>query len=162
VKEEVMINIKSLDKLREFVEEDNLLMEMIDAVEKEIAEKYIALPLDSEGVPIHPGDTLKYCSEDIIDVRGENLGNVEGCEEVLFIAFNGDGECIALESDGWSDLSFFSNHDDMNFVHATKPRKLEDVLYECFHDCMYKYPAGIEDTIVKYADEIRGLMSTDS
>lgn len=160
-----MIYIKSLDKLREFVEEDNLLMEMIDAVEKEIAEKYIALPLDSEGVPIHPGDTLKYCSRDIIDVRGENLGNEEGCEEVLFIAFDGDGECIALESDGWSDLSFFSDHDDMNFVHATKPRSVEDVLRE-FADEVVRHGYPIELLVPgitnRYADEIRELMSTDS
>lgn len=131
---------------------------LADEIEQEIAEKYIALPLDSEGIPIHPGDTLGYCSEDIIDVRGENLGNVEGCEEVLFIAFDGDGECITLESEGWHDLSFFSDYSDMNFVHAAKPRTIEDVLRDCCNEwnkhCGDDWESGV---IAKYADKLRNM-----
>lgn len=167
-----MSSIKALDVLRELATgshsyiSNRRVLESVNEIEQEIVEKYIALPLDSEGVPIHPGDTLKYCSEDIIDARGENLGNVEGCEEVLFLAFDGYGECIALESEGWRDLQFTSDHSDMNFVHAAKPRTIEDVLRE-FAERYLDYEGmpsagrrGVSEALMdEYADEIRGMMA---
>lgn len=46
-------------------------------------------------------------------------------------------------------------------AHHVEPRTLEDVLYECFNECMYKYPFGIEPIISKYADELRNKGAVD-
>ena len=57
-------DLKSIDKLRELATgshsyiSNGRVLEFVNEIEREIADKYIALPLDSEGVPIHPGDTL--------------------------------------------------------------------------------------------------------
>ena len=60
----------SIGKLREFAEKavyaDNYIVgstydlnRIADEIEREIAEKYMELPVDADGVPIHVGDKLK-------------------------------------------------------------------------------------------------------
>lgn len=101
------------------------------AIEAEIAERYMELPVDADGVPIHVGDSIEY-------PNGER-------DVVRFITVNDN--MPTFNESGW--IASKCRH--------VKPRTIEDVLYECFHDCMYKYPMGIEPIISKYADELREL-----
>ena len=137
------MTLESLDRLRERVSylrtskllvpsECKVLMRYVDEAEAEIAEKYMELPVDADGVPIRPGDELEYCSKDITHVSGANLGNVSGRTRVAYIAFDCEG-CIAIQDEDDEENgelpAFFRSHDDMNYRH-TKPDKLKELLKE--------------------------------
>lgn len=67
-----MSEIKSIEKLRELRDEAASKMvdnprwvcaraeKIADEIEAEIAEKYMLLPVDADGVPIHVGDSIEY------------------------------------------------------------------------------------------------------
>ena len=128
--------MESIDKLRSMrgnmATYEDLIHEccvIADEIEREIAEKYIQLPVDAEGVHWHLGDTT------------ENGNRING---------------MAFDMHGWYFTNTLNDIDPSIHYHV-KPRTIEDVLYECFHDCMYKYPTGIEAIISKYADELRSM-----
>lgn len=127
-----------------------------DEIEREIADKYIELPLDVDGVAIHPGDTLSYCYED-----KPNGGELNGIEKVLYLAFDEDGEInIQLELYGWEESPQFFRYypEEMNFRHCIKPRTIEDVLRDCCNE--WNKHAGNDwesGVYAKYADELRGM-----
>ena len=56
--------MQSIDRLREHASiyamehSKRVLREIADAIEAEVAERYVALPLDADGVPIHVGDVM--------------------------------------------------------------------------------------------------------
>ena len=56
--------MESVDKLREYARihllnsDDRMVNQLADAIEAEVAERYMELPLDADGVPIRPGDEL--------------------------------------------------------------------------------------------------------
>lgn len=74
--------IRSVESLREKLRRDTNPLEMLmslpathrflesvtvegyeaalDGVEREVAERFIELPTDADGVPIHPGDVMRY------------------------------------------------------------------------------------------------------
>ena len=112
------------------------LRRLANEIEREIAEKYMELPVDADDVPIKPGDELEYCSEDIIHISGVNLGNVSGRTRVIYIAFDCDG-CIAIQGEDDEESgeppAFFRSHDDMNYRHA-KPDKLKERVRKFIHD----------------------------
>lgn len=131
-----MSNIKSLDRLREFVEEDALLVEMVEAVEHEIAEKFVELPCDAEGVPIRCGDRMR------LDNGHEGEVWLIGAQDIMM----SDHTCF-----DWAR----SRH--------VKPRTLEDVLAafaaELHSDRIDSLDRRIERCAARYADEIRGMMA---
>jgi hypothetical protein len=119
---------------------------VFNAIEAEIAERYIELPMDADGVPIHIGDSL--------------ASDEYGGERFVCFGLNVDGKSgknywtVGMDYNSYSNTSEYAS---AMRCHHVKPRTVEDVLYECFHDCMYKYPLGIEPIISKYAAEIREL-----
>lgn len=134
-----MSNIKALDRLVEFVSEDALLVEMVEAVEHEVAEKFCELPVDADGVLIHVGDMVQ--------------GLVDG----------GPVQHLELWDDGWVVVFEFAPGQFTRYsgdaVRHAKPRTLEDVLrdYACdFADS--NGPDYDEEITRRYADEIRELM----
>ena len=54
--------MESIEKLRYYIDHGikhrDELIKLIDAIEREIAEKYMELPVDADGVPIHVGDAM--------------------------------------------------------------------------------------------------------
>lgn len=40
------------------------ILRIADAIEQELAERYVALPLDADGVPIHVGDEVTFTNGD--------------------------------------------------------------------------------------------------
>lgn len=123
-----MSNIKALDKLVEFVSEDALLVEMVEAVEREVSERYIPLPVDMDGVPIHEGDVIQFVNE-----QGGTGAKVEVCAISKHYAYYGEGKHFYKAS----------------MCRHVKPRTVEDVL-----QCAGVSVAAIEDV----AAEIRELM----
>lgn len=62
--------MESTDKLRKLADEcytfndcSDKLVVIADEIEREIAERYMLLPVDADGVPIHVGDEIQYVNE---------------------------------------------------------------------------------------------------
>lgn len=79
--------MKELDELREWVTYKSTLsnhteqytLARLDAIEQAIADRYMELPLDADGVPIHVGDDLGvgmalYVSDDGVCIGGNSCG----------------------------------------------------------------------------------------
>ena len=146
-----MSNIKALDRLVEFVSEDALLAEMIEAVEREISERFVELPIDADGVLIHVGDVV------------QGLGDA------------GPVQHVELWDDGWVVVFEFAPGQFTRYsgdaVRHYKPRTVEDVLEDFVRNGVE--PISRENREVdlsdvafcidkgemrKYAAEIRELM----
>ena len=146
-----MSNIESLDRLMEFVEEDAVLVSMIENVEHEIAEKFVELPCDADGVLIHVGDVV------------QGLGDA------------GPVQHVELWDDGWVVVFEFAPGQFTRYsgdaVRHYKPRTVEDVLEDFVRNGVE--PISRENREVdlsdvafcidkgemrKYAAEIRELM----
>lgn len=135
--------MKSIEKLREKIRLDvnnpwsdlkGDLLAMCDKIEAEIAERYMELPLDAVGVPIHTGDMLQ-------------LGDTRS--DVVALAYRPHDELP------WEWLTRDGEWHSTAFARHVKSRTLEDVLREMVG--MTDQPLCEED-IQAFADEIRELM----
>lgn len=90
---------------------------MIDAIEAEIAERFIELPVDADGDPIRPGDLIE---------------------------FGGKGECLSVTHVGWTErkdptIAYRRPNGTIDCscigteCRHVKPRTLEDVLRDFVH-----------------------------
>lgn len=148
-----MTSMESIGKLRELRDEAASKMvdnprwvcaraeEIADEIEREIAECYMELPKDADGVPIRVGDTLQ-------------LGDTRG--KVVALTYCPDNGKLPWE---WQcDTGDWYN---TAFARHVKPRTVEDVLEEFLHaaaDACAETNRELEEQIAKYADELRDLM----
>lgn len=129
--------MKSVDRLRDYGHDccariDDAIHDYCDEIEAEIAERYLAIPLDADGVPIRVGDKLIAYNERV-DVEGVGDG-------IVIYRTENDELCLMFNPAA--------------AVHV-KPRTLEDVLEE-FADM----PERIDRIAAtkRYAEEIRELL----
>lgn len=145
-----MSNIKALEDLRVYANgwrngfggHPSDVETLADRIEREIAERFMPLPCDADGVPIHTGDLMERCC-------------AEDTERFTawFFAANGD----ALDD----ETLFFKPSECRHY----KPRTIEDVLRE-FAERYLDYEGmpsagrrGVGEALMdEYADEIRNLM----
>lgn len=139
--------MESIEKLRKYadgfvtVQTHDDLMGIIDEIEAEIAERYMELPVDADGVPIHVGHLIEY------GFKGERL-------EVTHIGLtkHGDPTIAYRRPNGTLDSSCIGSE-----CRHVKPRTVEDVLEDMLIEkdetdlCTWGF-------ISKYADEIRELL----
>lgn len=120
---------------------------VIDAIEREISEKYMERPCDCEGVPIFIGDLLKS------DETNEQLM----CRGYSGTMRPGDGKWWTIEC-SYDSYSGTSEYVSAKSCHHVKPRTVEDVLNE-FADL----PERIDRiaAINRYADELREMLGSD-
>lgn len=114
-----------------------------DRIEAEIAERYMELPTDADGVPIHVGDLIEY------GFKGERL-------EVTHIGLtkHGDPTIAYRRPNGTLDSSCIGSE-----CRHVKPRTIEDVLRDCCNEWNEHCGNDWEQSVyAKYADEIRGLL----
>ena len=135
--------MESIKKLREidiFAGLRTIIKDQINEIaaeiECEIAERYMELPLDADGVPIHVGDLVR------LNDGGED-SYIDGFTSELC---DGEGELMPT-----IDATQYRACDMRHVVERT----IEDVLRE-----LADIPTAYERTeaIAKYADEIRGLL----
>ena len=164
-----MSEIKAIDKLRECANHENagffvnleqafelsrykcgdstvkpdggmILNAIADAIESEIAERYMLLPVDADGVPIHLYDKLLKSTGAAKPSYGEVVGVSD--DSVFFNAKQGWGS-------NWSKLT-----------RHVKTRTLEDVIEGAINAAFgNEAPFGV--IAKKAADEIRELFGGD-
>lgn len=105
-----------------------------DEIEREIAEKYMKLPVDADGIPIHVGDLLEL---------GDTRDNVAA---LSYRPDNGElpWEWLSRDDGCWYNTAF---------SHHVKPRTVEDVLREFAYKVCDLNVA--DEAIAKYAAELR-------
>ncbi|MBQ3339779.1 MAG: hypothetical protein IJG82_09370 [Atopobiaceae bacterium] len=115
--------MKSLDKLRSFAADPLLgvvsqrqhaetINAIADAIEAELAERYVALPLDVEGEPVHVGDVMEFSE---FEIEHPVTRTVEGIGQGTFFA--------------WCGERGYQQHDPKRYRHH-RPPTVEDVLRE--------------------------------
>lgn len=136
--------LESIEKLREYVgkelyEKERIghgdyshLYVLIEDVKREIAERYMLLPMDADGVPIRVGSKV-VCSDGVTRT---------------VMAVTDDGACLdTIEHYGRLRL------------HVVKPRTIEDVLRDFFGEYVTTKETQEEDDYIieKYAAELRSM-----
>jgi len=131
------------------------LYEIADAIQAEVDERFIALPVDMYREPVKIGDVLHE--------------HEDGHE------FRVDGLKIWGDTSEWWAYQENVIQANVWFCSHVKPRTLEDVLrefdqetaamdkYDAFHqDRPIDYKAEYDALVAKYADEIRELLGADA
>lgn len=110
---------------------------LIDEIEAEIAERYMELPVDADGVPIRAGDKLEHASGGW--------------------TFTAD----SLEIDRWGAHVRANGQSRVQCANCrhVKPRTLTDVLADFAADV--ENDSNTIETARKYAEEIRELLGGD-
>jgi hypothetical protein len=141
--------MESIEKLREYARElhmepvSDAMLECAYEIESEIAEKYMELPVDADGVPIRVGDEL--CGYGLPD-GGAIVKSLNG--SMVIVGRLDGGENYAKSGLLWS----------ANETRHYKPRTIEDVLREFTEKYQYCISdGGRAITLAKYADELRGM-----
>ena len=117
-----------------------------DEIEAEIESRYMLLPVDADGVPIHVGDEL----------RGYGLPD----GGAIVKALNGT-MVIVGRLEGGKNYAKSGLLWSASETRHYKPRTIEDVLKAFFHDALDAdtfCTVRLDDVLAKYADEIRELM----
>lgn len=131
--------MESIEKLREWSRLGPMvcqdLLDIADDIEREIAERYMQLPLDADGVPVHVGDEMELDNE-----RFVVCAVAPGCVHRWDIHNIGELDRGTVAYPPGS-------------LHHFKQRTIEDVL-----QCAGVSVAVIEDV----AAEIRELMEVDA
>lgn len=143
--------IESIEKLRKWVKSlytpnsGELKVEgldIADEIEAEIESRYMELPVDADGVPIHPNDKLEH-------VTG-------------MWTFTAD----TLEVDRWGAHVRPNGQARVQCANCrhVKPRTIEDVLTDFANEVARQgHQIGLtgHELTMRYADEIRELMEVD-
>ena len=108
----------------------------IDEIEREIAEKYMELPVDADGVPIHVADHMEYMGDEIV------VAAITPTRAYYWIPSNGYGSEMAYK--------------DGEKLHRFKPRTIEDVLDDLLEEWATR-PTSEDVLVEKYADELRSM-----
>jgi len=142
--------MKALDELRGWIDslytpnsaELKVRGESIaDAIEAEIAERYMELPVDADGVPIHVGDKMEYIATDPFMVCAVAPGVIHAW------AKTNPGERKTTEV-----------YPTAQCRHV-KPRTIEDVLRDCCNEWNEHLGNDWESGVyAKYAAELRELI----
>jgi hypothetical protein len=144
--------IKALKELREWAEQfcsmgkhDPLMF--ADKIQAEVDERFIELPLDADGAPIHVGDEMSQ--------NGVKLGYVTA------VGYNKESRAWVLPYGKNVSIPFIASG-----IKHVKQRPVEDVLDDLVNDNAWDKAGDFEETkreiIAKYADEIRELAKEGS
>ena len=127
---------------------------LANAIQAEVDERFMELPMDADGVPIKPGDIMQF--RDDAPVRVDSIGNSK-CYVGDFGWFGGNGG--------------FYGKGTLKCCRHVKPRTLEDVLNDCADEISEKRGIAPElnrdtptrnEIVDKYAAEIRELLRGDA
>ena len=154
-----MNELESAEKLRDSIVtyaadcDERWLLSLVDEIEREVAERYMLLPVDADGVPIRIGDLLE-CSE---------YGNQT--ERFTVYGYTTEystwtGDTATLMATNENSTEFYCDR-----CHHVKPRTIEDVLREFaseYHNAASSPNTFDSDGMIgRCAAELRGMMEAD-
>ena len=146
------MTLESIERLRNYFKGDGMahgaIHKLIDDVEREIAERYMKLPVDADGVPIRIGDNME--ATDDVDEDGRPYKQL--ATGYTMSKPDGKGNLWFTDDDGIAYDPRYSCH--------VKPRTIEGVLKAFFHDALDAdayCTVRMDDVIAKYADELRQM-----
>ena len=134
--------LESIEKLRDSLggyqvvtgEDMGAFLLHVDRIECEISEKYMELPVDADGVPIHVGDVIEQCGSEPCEVIG--LTETQGC---------------------WVKGTHYAIN--ANYAHHVKPDPVKELLGEFFRESrnfnLKDAPGTADRAIEEYAARIR-------
>ena len=123
------------DECRKYTSCREHIADMLDAIERELAERYVALPVDADGEVIHIGDVM-------VSPFG-NVYEVEGILPDRYLVLKGD-DWLTIETAG-------SRH-----YHAPTVEDLLRQVIACATNGYYVHGAiETEDIIAEYAAKLR-------
>lgn len=143
------MTLESIVKLRELRDEAARKMvdnprwvcaraeEIADEIEREIAERYMELPKDADGVPVRIGDKMTNINKPSDEYTVTSITE-SGCRVY--------GDCAFIKT---------------SQLRHIKPRTVEDVLEEFLRasaDVCAEANCELEEQIARYADELRDLI----
>lgn len=154
-----MSEIKALEEMRKCYSPSdssairNKMLAFADAIQAEVDGRFMELPVDADGVPIHVGDEIEC-----------HANGYDGTFTVFAISNNvavgnHDIEWIRRNPDKWFHVASFCTH--------VKQRTLEDVLNDCADEISEKRGIAPElnrdtptrnEIVDKYAAEIREML----
>jgi hypothetical protein len=116
-------------------------MSIADEIEHEISERYMLLPVDANGVPIHVGDEVMY-----------------GVGQALHYVFAVSEDAAWLNNSANPPIVNLQEFTASQCRHV-KPRTIEDVLEEFVNDPLWELEGSYEgikkQVIEKYAAELQ-------
>ena len=127
-----------------------MIREQCGEIEREIAERYMPLPVDADGVPIRVGDTLE-CHANGYDGVFDTFAVGDDC------VIGNHPECEVFNDP-------FKGIHVARYCRHVATRTIEDVLKAFFHDALDAdafCTVRLDDVLAKYAAEIRELMGED-
>lgn len=117
------------------------LERLADAIETELSERYVALPLDAEGEPIHVGD--------VMESRG---GTVFEVEEISLYSYGWRCDGHGRDKNGYECNAHIS---PIDLTHHHPPT-VEDVLYELTNRLFDDDESSTDkELIAEYAAKLR-------
>lgn len=119
------------------------LLVACDEIEREVSERYIPLPLDADGVPIHVGDELH-----------DSISN----SDVIVIAV-GNGRAFYCD-DNANYRKVFT--DNCRHVKADPVKELLSRVADEVYDDSHETPFDRDFIVEKYANELRNTFSGDA
>lgn len=138
--------MESFKKLREYARDYGgtlgaavRMRQIADEIEAELAERYMELPLDADGVPIYVGEVCY---------------DTDTAEPFEVSSIEWNGVC-------WSAWSKPEQRHIYNHVTHVKPRTVEDVLTDFAEEWLDVRAADSNALIAKYAEELRGMMGVE-
>lgn len=147
--------MESVDKLRDWAKRygpmgshDPLML--ANAIEREIAERFVELPVDADGVPIRVGDVVASDYEMPTKVTCIDMSLAEG-EEPAWVLMWGDPMRYGDEDNDWGSFP-----DQPSSYRHVKPRTIEDVLTDLAEDVERGCPPL--NAVAKYIGQLRELM----
>ena len=139
--------MESIEKLRYYIDRGinhrDEIIKLTDAIEREIAEKYMELPVDTDGVPIKPGNIMQF--RDDAPVRVDSIGN---------------SKCYVGDFGWFGDNGGFYGKGTLKCCRHVKPRTMRDILFDFMRDCCTSELTNAE-LVEKYEVELRELLGGD-
>ncbi len=144
--------MESIERLRSYAEihwepwdaSRERLNESLDDIEQEIAERYIELPVDAEGVPIRVGDKMER--------EGQQFIVCAVAPAVIYSRTAGQ-----KLGEGFNTVGYRPED-----CRHPKPRTIEDVLTDFANEVARQgHQIGLtcHELTMRYAEEIRGMMA---
>lgn len=138
--------LESIERLRNFLKGTQLWRSVdfrLDAIEREISERYMLLPVDADGVPIRVGEEVKF-----IDAE---------TDETLVVMSLVDEKSFRFKGSSIPALGIDVRH--------VKQRTVEDVLCDVWNEALDYAKSDIwrdpSEVFAERADEIRGMLNGD-